>query len=536
MDPNKEKKWYLYITDHHEGPFSVEDIRNKIALEQIGVDHYIWMEGMSDWKKIKEVGDFSATDYSKKTGTLTDLVAVVNRKSEGSSTTTHWTSTQHTRPTSTRDPASNTSARSLELQSVPIENLQVDYSRIKADEAKKEKMQEGRVKLKFASVEETKETLKKKFFKKKYLFLILLVTAVFFREPLYQLAQMQALRPVQNAALNGTRVTILKLSKIFPVLKSWVLPIPNLEGVTPEEMKELNVAANSNLLLSGGQVAIALHQSNIENPKFYVSANLPNGASIDVYIQGETDTLLNAWSFNTKLTVKIKDNWGMTDETRAVNSQAIPRGFYKIYATESRAQSPDISQVLSPLPARANQGNGVESYSVKLFSQKRYFLGGKKDNIYAERLKEFHDKLAIKTKSELNELRGFMETLESQLGSTVNGFAIVQKGKMTSKKIKSWMDFHSRWSKLTDHLNGTFSKWDIAKFKSEKFYSALYKMTQDLGQAITDVHETQNRFFSNTMDRRLYDAQLQQKVDETKALVLQLKLKISQAERMPLGH
>ena len=58
MDALNEKKWFVYMEDHHEGPFSVADVQSKIGEGFIRKDQYIWAEGMQDWKPMGEVQDF----------------------------------------------------------------------------------------------------------------------------------------------------------------------------------------------------------------------------------------------------------------------------------------------------------------------------------------------------------------------------------------------------------------------------------------------------------------------------------------------
>jgi hypothetical protein len=540
MDQTKDKKWYLYISDHHEGPFSVADVLDKVALGQITFDHYVWAEGMADWKKIKAVGDFQNIDHSKKTGTLTDLNAVVNRKeNQKGVTNTGWTPTKkypsysqsESQPESIK---SDPSTKWRDLEAGPAQSLEVDMSRVQSIDAKRDR-DRNRLPLKLKYDDQAKTKLfRRKLIKRKYLFIILIAVGIYYRGTVLNYIPNESLRPLKEAASNGIRKLALKVSYVFPSVKTWISPVPNLEGVSEELMLALNQAASPNPRLTGGRIEIAMDSNNVDTPIFYVASNMPDGTIIDLYVQGEADTLLNAWQFNSKLTAKINGNWAEFEPLRTTAGQTIPRGYYKIFATESKLQDPEIAKLLMALPVQATQGVGNTSYHVKLFKQARYFLGGKKDISYSQRLKDFQEKLGIKTRSELNEIKGFLETLESQFHSTVISFSQIQKGKVSTKKMKLWADYHTRWTKLTDHLNGTFTKWDLNRFRTEKFHAEFYKMLQDLGRAVADVHEVQSQVFSTIKDRRLYDAQLQQKVDETKALVLQLKMKINQAERTPL--
>jgi hypothetical protein len=58
MDGFKEKKWFVYLGDHHEGPFSLEEIQTKISGGQLTATNYVWADGMADWKMMTEVEVF----------------------------------------------------------------------------------------------------------------------------------------------------------------------------------------------------------------------------------------------------------------------------------------------------------------------------------------------------------------------------------------------------------------------------------------------------------------------------------------------
>jgi hypothetical protein len=58
MDGFDEKKWFLYLSDHHEGPFSLAEIQEKMSGGQVSTANYVWCEGMPDWKPMTEVPAF----------------------------------------------------------------------------------------------------------------------------------------------------------------------------------------------------------------------------------------------------------------------------------------------------------------------------------------------------------------------------------------------------------------------------------------------------------------------------------------------
>ncbi len=54
-----EKKWFLYVVDHHEGPFSLVDIRDLLEQGKTTTEAFVWREGMDDWTPMASLPDFA---------------------------------------------------------------------------------------------------------------------------------------------------------------------------------------------------------------------------------------------------------------------------------------------------------------------------------------------------------------------------------------------------------------------------------------------------------------------------------------------
>ena len=59
MNIENEKKWFIYVNDHHEGPFSVNELEGKKKTSSITDESYVWCEGMNDWLMISEVKELT---------------------------------------------------------------------------------------------------------------------------------------------------------------------------------------------------------------------------------------------------------------------------------------------------------------------------------------------------------------------------------------------------------------------------------------------------------------------------------------------
>lgn len=60
MDGFNEKKWFIYLGDHHEGPFSLSEVYTQLIDGKVTTSNFAWAEGMADWKVITEIPEFGS--------------------------------------------------------------------------------------------------------------------------------------------------------------------------------------------------------------------------------------------------------------------------------------------------------------------------------------------------------------------------------------------------------------------------------------------------------------------------------------------
>ncbi len=57
MNTEIEKKWFVYVGDHHEGPFSIPEVIEKRSIGLVTDESYVWCEGMADWLMLSQVSE-----------------------------------------------------------------------------------------------------------------------------------------------------------------------------------------------------------------------------------------------------------------------------------------------------------------------------------------------------------------------------------------------------------------------------------------------------------------------------------------------
>lgn len=62
MTDSNDKIWFVYLEDHHEGPFTFNELKVKLAQGVIQKNQYIWRQGMADWVVMNEVPEMVGID------------------------------------------------------------------------------------------------------------------------------------------------------------------------------------------------------------------------------------------------------------------------------------------------------------------------------------------------------------------------------------------------------------------------------------------------------------------------------------------
>lgn len=465
MDNFEEKKWFVYLGDHHEGPFSAVEIQEKMANGAVSSTHYLWTEGMDDWKPMPEVSFFSALMTTQKSIPIPQELPSLEEN----------------------EPPRPRSRKSWRLIFFMILLMGCGLG--------------------FAALQG-------------------------YLDPLRSDPTITAL---VKTASDAVQPLLLQLTEKYPTLSRWVSPIPIFEDISAAEYEELRTAASTPLDPEGPKIAFAVSNRELATPTVYVASNLPDGAVIQIHLEGVPDTLVSQLSAYTTTQVVIQKKWGKSQPIQLLEGQPLPRGQYDVYGLEAEKQPAEVASLLSKLQPVGSKLPSWAPSTFKLFATRSSFLGGLKDSTYAERLQEFHEKLQKKASDELSEIQQFVTTLESELGTTLSKFKTLYKpGKYNPAKKKEWDEFHLEWIKFQNQMSTTFEKWNPQTLESSFFYSKLYQLIQQSQQSLEKVHKSQNSYFNNEIsDFRSYEIQLGEASSVAESSIASLKAKVEQASKIP---
>jgi hypothetical protein len=519
MDGFNEKKWFVYLGDHHEGPFSLAEMQGKMNAGAVTSTHYVWCEGMGDWLPMTNVPQFESLIHAR-------AAAVAVASSSSDAPTLHMPAMQaapvqvkaaETKPapaaTAAKSPAPAIIVQSADEVSRPIILSAVSQSNPHVS---------GVSPIGLGSIPHRPEQFQTK---KKGGGLLVKAIVILIIGSIGGVIH-------SGTFSNGFSLDpmMLSLTENVPFLANWISPIPAISEVSPEDYQELRNAAAQSLESKGPAAAFALSPQTLEAPTFYIATNFPDGTRFELTFDGIPGTLLGQLAVSLKIQAVTEKRIAKTDPVRFPDGRPIPRGQYKVTLTEAASQVEAAQAIVAGMPAKPGS-------TTKLRQTKSLFLGGARDAQYTSRLKEYVDELRKRAQTELAEIEQFSSTLEMQLNSTVNSFANIKKRLVSPRSAnvarKEWTGVNTRWKEFQAKLNESFAKWNPASLSTDFFYGAMYAEMPKIAQAVEKVHATHDGFVTGQVKEANFDATDAQNVTSAQTMIAGLKGRIAKIKSAP---
>ena len=450
MNSELQKKWFVYLSDHHEGPFNAVELSQKQKNGSVTHQSYVWSEGMTDWKPLAEVNEL-ANDLKK-----LDSLTIVSPAAEKKATNKIKVPSRHSKPL-----------------------------------------------VKIAAIVGG------------ICFLFIFSLALLSRTGSEDL--LTFIRPTLNNIINRAPF----LSPLFRLM-------PNSGDLKPEARKEMEDALIGSAQ-NGVHIAATVSQTDPNRPSIYIATNLPDHTKFDVYLIGNSDTLLNRLQYQTQLVINTNRGVGKSDVLLSDDGQAIAKGEYQVWVTEAQEQDNAIKDLLSNLPVSRPNG-ALPTFlpnSAKLVLSKTFFIGGAKDDAYLTKLKAFHEKIKQNSEKELVELRQYADTLTLQYQTLTGEFDKILKLKKPSDSQKNnWKNTSKQWLEINNQLEQTIQTWSKETLQNEFFYGNAYELVKSAYDSIKNLFAIENGYLEKPEDRSAFQIQHGKAVSESKQSLDQLKSKI----------
>lgn len=453
-----EKKWFIYVGDHHEGPFTVSEIWDGIGNGSFQKTAFVWCDGMKDWVTLMELPEFERV--------VPDVVPVSSSPPMPQLPTAPATPVLEEAP---REPTLTNTERGTRTTIIEVGDL---------ESATKPAIHRPAA---LGDVLSTRPSAigdggKAPFFHPK------------FKPVIYGILVVAFLGTLQRAGF---------LKGVENRIGSMMSTIPELSDVSPEEYAELKkaVAASKS---AGPQVALALSKSDPLAPAFYISTNLPDGARFEIYVEGVSHRILNTLSFSGKLDATTQKHFGKTQPLRYPDGKPIPRGEHVVYVMEASVGQPDLvyKELLQLAPIARSLPNHLPQERRLVYSKKIFF--GAKDATYEQRLKEFHDGLVDKSKKEVTELSQTVATLESQALVSISTYDRLKHQPIGQRQKQVWNDVNRTWRPIEDQVLQKYSGLSIDQIKENYFHWNLVQEFLAVEKILGGIHSAQEKLFTTS--------------------------------------
>lgn len=526
MDEQTEKKWFVFVVDHHTGPHSLNEIGEQIRQGVVNAHHFVWKEGMPDWRLMHEVRDFDSLLQPPPLPPSPPAPPILQPENQ----------LIQNEPTHVMENFggphlfSNTATTQDPAQAIQVTDPLPPFIEGRADDTSFLGIETGLSSEKKSSF--FKKAVKFLFFS--FLFLIILGAGLLFSfsngwmDPLLSRPSIQSKIESAKAFLEPFLFTVVDR---YPSLNQWITLFPPLESVSPQEYEELKSISRINLDQDGARFALALSQKNLGAPSFYIATNIKDGLALEIHVVGNPDTLVNQLSFETRVSTNVSKRLAETSPLRGGNGAPLPRGEYWVYLPAGQTMPSSSQGQAKNLILPIEEG----TREVKVLAVKSYFLGGPRDESYVKQLTEFHEKLRAKASGEIMEAKQFADTLANQLTSTGIKFGMLSRVKRHQSDRKAWAKFDQDWTKFETQLDEMFARWTPDILQKEMFYGALYEGVQRAGKAVSKVHSLQSRYIEGVPanNAKAFELELAQAASDAQKILAELQNKIEQAEKLP---
>ncbi len=486
MNNLNDKIWFVYMGDHHEGPVSLLDLRSRLESNQISVAHYVWREGMDDWKAMTEVAECSqimaqapASVPSIHLPAQTNTQLSFTATGTGTGTATQEIPVEHLaiqeKPPSLEVPHEGMPTGSVAFESGPDVEIPTELT---PEPQSRSLSGIANVKVEVEVESPSQPTI---------------VSDNSFRgvslKPPIGLITLVALLGILGWVIHKGMLPTSSISMLraIPGIGSLFSTLPEIPDINPQDRQSLEAAASSST--EAPRAAFALSTQSPETPSFHIASNLPDGTGFEIVAVGKTGTLLNQFEYQASTRGTLQKHYVKTVALRG--RSPLPRGEYTVYLYESKLQPPETMTLLQKVKEQRIKLPDAIAPGRKIIEVKTLFLGGAKDASYLGRLNTFHKKLQDRAKKELDDLRNFYAILRSQLDATSKAYSSILKNKTAKKRASEWSRFSGKWSALDREVLSRVNKWTPQFLERGFFYGPLFEMTRLSAQSVSRVHHVQ---------------------------------------------
>lgn len=497
MDNANDKKWFIYVGDKHEGPFSVLEIKEKTVAKTYNTEQYVWCEGMADWLPMLDVPAFK--------------VALKPEASVSGISIPSLSTIPSSQPQPIAESIGKSSPKVAVQPSLAKKTVPTQKSKPSADSG--------------ATISKRRMSIWGA---------LLFIVAIIGLAMNFGLLDPGTSQKISEMLFTAAEPIAGFLGDKIPALNEWISPIQKMEGLSEQDFGTLKQAAKGKPE-AGINLDVVGLGVDLPTPTLVIGSNLPDGTQLDVTVLGIPDTLVASTFVLIKKAALLNKKTAIVSKLTTTEGLPLPRGEYFVFLTESAMETqPDgVRSLLTSMPpVTAKMPEFIEGQK-KIFFAKKLFLGGLRDQVYQERLKAYHDKMVEKANAEVAEIKQYTSSLISQFNLTNNQYNELKKQKNPKNKKKLWDPFHKKWEEFAAQMLQVFQNWSPAVLGKDYIHGKLYLLLQQSAMKVIRVHQLQNQATSQGKITPEADGAIASAVNEAQAELKTLQEKIEIIEKSP---
>lgn len=486
-----EKKWFVYLSDHHEGPFSLDELKEKVEINAISASSYVWKEGMADW--------LVAAD-------LPELNVIFGAPPLDAMSASHEPTLVGSKQESDMTYGERPGFENLEVNSVPQEDAHSkDFAEIK------QKNTLLRFVLPLLVVGISGVTA------------FLFVTgkgAEFFRTAQGGVSALSGIRDYIQPYAHRLGDRIPQVFQWFPPLKE------GSHELSDADRDELNALFQQTIDSSAPKLIDVKFTKTNQGFRVWATSWLPDGAALDLRLEGLADTLLNTLSSNKTLQMSVQGKVAQSPEIRG-----LPQGEYWLTVKESNQQSEAVKSFLANFPpVVTDEGQRNE----RVYFRKKVFLLTEEESSYRAKLQAYHEKLINSSNADLQELQQFRAVLSSSLEETEKQYHRLRQVKNRKLSKRQMDDFvFKRIRGVRDELSRALVVAPEGAQLVQRIYPKGFLLAADAMSQIFASVDLMVNFFNSRSDVRSYDIRVGESVAKAGATLVALQKFISDVQAAP---
>jgi hypothetical protein len=439
-------KWHTHSAGQKAGPFSIEELRAKMASGQLTGEIFVWREGFPAWKKLTEVPELSsllapAPPVAEAPPDFPSLEAAPAPAADS------MQPILESPPGANEAEAVSKAARKSGDLSVFIElpkaanektgvidtNLLKD---LKKEAQKVEKIVQQQSAIQTAKVTAQHASARKqpRSFKK----------VGFIAGGLLVLA----------GGAVGTYYVTLPKAPTLPVL-------PDVE---PIDYQHLQAAVSQPIDQSGVHLEIVKSTDDLAHPHFYLATNLPDPTAVDVTIKQVAGTAIEPSS--APIVIHLNSFLNHLAKTEKVT---VSEGEYTVTVTGGPSKTP--------------------------FAAARFFLGGTRDANYQNALAQARTSRRAKAEAEMRDINQGMAQLDT-FQILLQKLSDLSKSQPINQKVlNAFHEIERTWDEAESNLASRSEFWKPEVLEATVVYPRLLQLGRDSWKDLKATNEIFKKFF-----------------------------------------